>query len=221
VRSAAPDGLPDNRRRHPDAQGHGNRDTGTPGYKASVNYVANLMRRGRLYRHIQTYSFRTPQVVGVPTLILAGRDYPVEKGLGDGKAIQRRKRHRPRSAGDWLSHGLLRRRVCEFSPRRYRHVAARRMRLRRAGCECGIRRRIRDHSIRPTVPTSSARARKTARSRAAGCNAPSASPGKDSVVAVTSPQWRRPSRADRRRRVSTAHLKIRTQIQSGADYNVI
>src|SRR5690348_4794083 len=27
--------------RHPDAQGHGNRDTGTSGYKASVNYVAN------------------------------------------------------------------------------------------------------------------------------------------------------------------------------------
>src|SRR5258708_396173 len=31
--------------RHPDAQGHGNRDTGTSGYRASGNYVANLMRR--------------------------------------------------------------------------------------------------------------------------------------------------------------------------------
>ena len=65
--------------RHPDAQGHGNRDTGTSGYKASVNYVANLMRRAGYTVTIQTYSYRTLQVVGVPTLSLAGRNYPVEK----------------------------------------------------------------------------------------------------------------------------------------------
>src|SRR5689334_18259197 len=64
---------------HPDAQGHGNRDTGTSGYRASVNYVANLMRRAGYTVTIQTYSFRTPTVVGVPTLNLAGRNYPVEK----------------------------------------------------------------------------------------------------------------------------------------------
>ena len=129
--------------RHPDAQGHGNRDTGTPGYKASVNYVANLMRRAGYTVTIQTLflshtsgRWRSHAYFGWPRL-------SCRKGLGDGKAIRRRKRHRPRSAGDWLWHGLFRRRVCEFSPRRYRHVAARRMRLRRAGCECGTRRRIR------------------------------------------------------------------------------
>src|SRR5438105_5170973 len=65
--------------RHPDAQGHGNRDTGTSGYRASVDYVANLMRRAGYTVTIQTYSYRTSQVVGVPTLSLAGRNYPVEK----------------------------------------------------------------------------------------------------------------------------------------------
>src|ERR1700733_4184727 len=30
---------------HPGTDGHGNRDTGTSGYRASVDYVANQMRR--------------------------------------------------------------------------------------------------------------------------------------------------------------------------------
>ena len=64
---------------HPDRDGHGNRDTGTSGYRASVNYVANLMRRAGYTVTIQTYSYRTPQLVGVPTLNLSDRNYPVEK----------------------------------------------------------------------------------------------------------------------------------------------
>ena len=64
---------------NPGQDGHGNRDTGTSGYRASVDYVAKLMRRAGYTVTIQTYSFRTPHVVGVPTLSLAGRDYPVEK----------------------------------------------------------------------------------------------------------------------------------------------
>ena len=65
---------------HPDRDGHGNRDTGTSGYKASANYVANLMRRaGYKAVTIQTYNYRVPQLIGVPTLSLAGQDYPVEK----------------------------------------------------------------------------------------------------------------------------------------------
>ena len=70
------DQVPD---QHPDAQGHGNRDTGTSGYRASVNYVANLMRRAGYTVTIQTYNYRISQVVGVPTLTLDGRNYPVEK----------------------------------------------------------------------------------------------------------------------------------------------
>src|SRR5262249_58667572 len=64
---------------HPDRDGHGNRDTGTSGYKASANYVASLMRRAGYTVTIQTYSYRISQVVGVSTLSLAGRNYPVEK----------------------------------------------------------------------------------------------------------------------------------------------
>jgi hypothetical protein len=64
---------------NPGADGHGNRDTGTSGYRASANYVANLMRRAGYTVTIQTYNYRTSQPVGVPTLSLAGRNYPVEK----------------------------------------------------------------------------------------------------------------------------------------------
>lgn len=64
---------------HPDRDGHGNRDTGTSGYRASVDYVANLMRRAGYTVTIQTYNYRIPRLVGVPTLSLAGRNYPVEK----------------------------------------------------------------------------------------------------------------------------------------------
>src|SRR5262245_30900041 len=64
---------------HPGQDGHGNRDTGTSGYKASANYVANLMRRAGYTVTIQTYQYRSPQVVGVPALDLDGRSYTVEK----------------------------------------------------------------------------------------------------------------------------------------------
>src|SRR6476660_4849687 len=64
---------------HPDRDGHGNRDTGTSGYKASANYVANLMRRAGYTVTIQTYNYRVSQLVGVPTLSLAGRNYPVDQ----------------------------------------------------------------------------------------------------------------------------------------------
>ncbi len=64
---------------HPGTDGHGNRDTGTSGYRASANYVANLMRRAGYTVTIQSYAWRAPQLVGVPALSLAGRNYPVEK----------------------------------------------------------------------------------------------------------------------------------------------
>src|SRR5215831_18218904 len=56
---------------NPGADGHGNRDTGTSGYRESVNYVANLMRRAGYAVTIQTYNYQLSQVVGVSTLSLA------------------------------------------------------------------------------------------------------------------------------------------------------
>ncbi|HEY2714401.1 MAG TPA: M28 family metallopeptidase [Chthoniobacterales bacterium] len=64
---------------HPGRDGHGNRDTGTSGYKASASYVANLMKRAGYTVTIQTYNYRVSQLIGVPTLSLAGRNYSVEK----------------------------------------------------------------------------------------------------------------------------------------------
>ena len=64
---------------HPDRDGHGNRDTGTSGYKASANYVAKLMRRAGYTVTIQTYNYRSSQLIGVPTLSLAGRNYAVRR----------------------------------------------------------------------------------------------------------------------------------------------
>ncbi|MBV8198573.1 MAG: M28 family peptidase [Candidatus Eremiobacteraeota bacterium] len=44
--------------RYPDDHGHGNRDTGTPGYAASVAYVADLMRRAGYSVRIQQYHWK-------------------------------------------------------------------------------------------------------------------------------------------------------------------
>ena len=64
--------------RHPDAGGHGNRDTGTAGYRASVDYVANLMKQAGYNVTIQSYPYSVSQVIDVPKFSLAGRNYPLE-----------------------------------------------------------------------------------------------------------------------------------------------
>jgi hypothetical protein len=51
---------------HNKIQGHGYRDTGTPGYKASVDYVAGLMRKAGYDVTIQTYQYEAPEITGVP-----------------------------------------------------------------------------------------------------------------------------------------------------------
>ncbi len=48
--------------------GHGYRDTGTPGYKASVDYVAGLMRQAGYHVTIQTYQLTASQVARMPRL---------------------------------------------------------------------------------------------------------------------------------------------------------
>jgi Peptidase family M28/PA domain len=63
--------------RNPGPDGHGNRDTGQPGYKASVDYVAALMRQAGYRVTIQTYNVNDFNVTGVPVLRTADRDYAV------------------------------------------------------------------------------------------------------------------------------------------------
>jgi len=60
---------------NPGAKGHGNRDTGTPGYLASVNYVADLMRQAGYSVQIQSYPWRHSETVGTPEFAAGGRSY--------------------------------------------------------------------------------------------------------------------------------------------------
>ena len=59
--------------------GHGNRDTGTSGYLASVQYVAKLMRQAGYAVAIQRYDYRTGQVAGTPSLRTPSRSYAFER----------------------------------------------------------------------------------------------------------------------------------------------
>jgi Zn-dependent M28 family amino/carboxypeptidase len=53
---------------NPGADGHPSRNAGEPGYKASVDYVANLMKQAGYNVTIQTYTFPYSSFVGTPTL---------------------------------------------------------------------------------------------------------------------------------------------------------
>lgn len=55
--------------------GHGNRDTGQPGYKASVDYVAGLMRQAGYHVAIQRYNYTGFTLKGAPLLRSGAHDY--------------------------------------------------------------------------------------------------------------------------------------------------
>jgi Zn-dependent M28 family amino/carboxypeptidase len=61
--------------RNPDAAGHGNRDTGTSGYAASVAYVAQLMTKAGYTVTVQPYFIRGYTLVGPAVLTAAGRTH--------------------------------------------------------------------------------------------------------------------------------------------------
>ena len=60
---------------NPGSLGHPNRDTGTPGYAASVAYVAELMQRAGYAVTVQKYLYRKVEPLGTPLLRTAGRSY--------------------------------------------------------------------------------------------------------------------------------------------------
>src|SRR5215469_18547905 len=53
---------------NPGPDGHASRNSGEPGYKASADYVAQLMTQAGYDVHIQTYKFNYFAYAGVPTL---------------------------------------------------------------------------------------------------------------------------------------------------------
>jgi Peptidase family M28/PA domain len=64
---------------NPDKNGHGNRDTGTTGYAASVKYVAGLMKRAGYNVTIQPYQYKKSDVVGEPEFRSARRAYALDR----------------------------------------------------------------------------------------------------------------------------------------------
>jgi hypothetical protein len=64
---------------NPGPTGHGNRNTGTSGYAASVAYVAELMRRAGYEVTIQQYVYRKSDVTGTPEFRAEGRSYAIER----------------------------------------------------------------------------------------------------------------------------------------------
>lgn len=64
---------------HPGRHGHGNRDTGTAGYAASVAYVATLMRNAGYAVTIQRYTYKKLEFVTTPQLRVDGHDYAFER----------------------------------------------------------------------------------------------------------------------------------------------
>ncbi len=61
------------------SDGHGYRDTGTPGYKASVDYVAGLMRQAGYHVTIQTYQYFATEVTGVPQFSTPDASYALSR----------------------------------------------------------------------------------------------------------------------------------------------
>jgi len=64
---------------NPGTLGHGNRNTGTPGYRASVDYVAALMRRAGYRVTIQPYRWTRFSVTGVPVFGTATQNYTISR----------------------------------------------------------------------------------------------------------------------------------------------
>lgn len=75
--------------RNPGPGGHGNRDTGTSGYRASVDYVAKLMRQAGYKVTIQSYVWRHFDIVRNPVFeagqnLRLSRDWFVARLSGSG-----------------------------------------------------------------------------------------------------------------------------------------
>jgi Zn-dependent M28 family amino/carboxypeptidase len=64
---------------NPDRHGHGNRDIGTNGYRASVAYVSRLMRDAGYRVEIQPYHYDIGSVLGVPQLSTQRAAYAYER----------------------------------------------------------------------------------------------------------------------------------------------
>src|SRR5439155_27374148 len=71
---------------NPGPDGHASRNSGEPGYKASVDYVANLMKDAGYNVTIQTYKFDYYAYTGIPTFSANGSAYVSATEWGPGQS---------------------------------------------------------------------------------------------------------------------------------------
>ena len=64
---------------HKGSDGHGNRDTGTAGYKASVDYVAKLVRQAGYHVTVQQYQYNASEVSGEPQFGTPDQSYSLNR----------------------------------------------------------------------------------------------------------------------------------------------
>jgi hypothetical protein len=64
---------------HKGPDGHGNRDTGTAGYKASVDYVAKLMRQAGYHVTIQPYQINASDITRTPKFSMPDQGYALTR----------------------------------------------------------------------------------------------------------------------------------------------
>src|SRR3954464_9408419 len=74
---------------NPGPDGHPSRNSGEPGYKASVDYVAKLMRKAGYDVTIQPYTFTYTSYVGTPSMSEVsptGRNFTLVSDWNPGKS---------------------------------------------------------------------------------------------------------------------------------------
>src|SRR5690348_16243209 len=72
---------------NPGPDGHPSRNSGEPGYKASADYVAQVMQNAGYDVHLQKYQFDYYAYTGIPTMSVNGRDLVLGVDWGPGQSL--------------------------------------------------------------------------------------------------------------------------------------
>src|SRR5947207_5189218 len=72
---------------NPGPDGHPSRNSGEPGYKASADYVAQLMQDAGYDVHLQKYQFDYYAYTGIPTMSVNGTDLVLGVEWGPGQSL--------------------------------------------------------------------------------------------------------------------------------------
>ena len=183
---------------NPGRNGHGNRNTGTPGYKASVEYVAGLVRRAGYHVKIQAYDYKTAELDGTPVLQTPNNTYAFERDWFVARG----------SSGGAVTAAVAPVRGSGCSPADFVGFARGRIALIERGA-CALDAQI--ANARAAGAVAAILYDEAPGFDAARLNAPPGLP----VAGVAT------YAAGELLRASRVHLDIRTRVKSGVDYNLI